>query len=242
MDKLIRFIIFLISIVTYSQIEIKISQIEKYNTSSKYIKIDIYNKTNDYYFLPIDTLTLRPFDNNFRWKNFDKTNVVQSSLALTLYLKEKNDKDYLSVIFKPLNIQEQNLNQIEKQFALEIQSKNKQLEEWKKSNQIVEGINIEKNLYLNNNFIILKPKEKLSLNKKINYEFKQEISKSYSLDYLYAIKGNTDYEIFVQLDVPKNIKNFLTKKQRQKNSNYKIFKGHVRSNSISYKTDLDIAD
>lgn len=237
MNKLISLILFLTTIATYSQIKIKISPGGKYSGNSRYIKIDLCNNTDTYYVVPIDTLALRPFDYNYKWKDFDKADVVQSSLALTLYVKEKGDKDYLSAVFMPLHLDLHYLDEVEKQFTLEIQEKNKKLEEWKKSNKIESGIDIEKNLYLNNNMIILKPNETLTLHRKINHEFTQEVLKSYKMNFLYGIKGNTEYEIFVQLDAPKNLKNFLTKKNQIRITNYKIFEGRIRSNSIPYKTD-----
>ncbi|MFC7346932.1 hypothetical protein ACFQO9_09420 [Chryseobacterium zhengzhouense] len=131
MYKLIRITIFLISTLTYSQIDIKISPIENHN-SSKYLKIDIYNNSNDYYAIPLDTLNLRPFDNDFKWKKFDKADVVQGSLAMTLYIKEKNDNDYLTAVFKSPDIDGEKLDQIEQQLSYETNLRNNQLEKWRK--------------------------------------------------------------------------------------------------------------
>jgi|SRR5690606_28031775 len=238
MNQLIIILLFLISIASYGQIEIKIAPSAKSSAGSKYIKIDISNKTDKYYVVPIDTLTLRPFDNDNKWKDFEKANIVQSSLALTLYVKEKGDNDYLSAVFMPLHPDVQNVDEVEKQLTLEIQKKNERLEEWKKSNKIKSGIDIEKNLYLNNNTVILKPNETLSIHRKIHHDFTLEVLKSYKMNFLYGIKGNTEYEIFVQLDAPKNLSNFLTTEQQIRITNYRIFEGSIKSNSICYKTDL----
>lgn len=234
MHKLISITIFFVSILMYSQVEIKISPVENFN-NLKYLDIDIYNNSNEVYIIPLDTLDLRPFDNYYKWKNFDNAEIIYGSLSLTLFVKEKNDIDYLSAIFKSPHIDEQKLNQMEKQFSIESKLKSKKLEKWRKKNKIDNGINVEKNFYLVNNLIIIKPKQKLTIHRKIDNEFRQEILRSYILDYIYAMKGNTDYEIFIQLDVPQDINKFLTKKQRKKIKKFKIFEGQVKSNLIPFK-------
>ena len=91
MEKLLQFILIFSSIFTFSQIEIKIAPSDKRFPSTQYIKIEILNKSNHNYIVPLDTLDLRPFDDNYDWKDFDKKgNKTKIADGVTKAIREED--------------------------------------------------------------------------------------------------------------------------------------------------------
>lgn len=239
MNKIIKLILILTSISIFGQIEINISNSDKKKSSIEYIKIEILNKSKFNYIIPLDTLGLRPFDNHLDWKNFGKKGIVDGSLRLTIYIKDKKNNQYLLADPLPIHANELLTKEFVDKLNSEHEEKLKEQAEWKKNNSIEDGVDIEENQYLSKNIIFLKPNEKITFYKKISDGYTRSISKSQEISYFFGLVNNVDYKINLQLDVPKNIKRYLSRKQKKEFSKYKIFTGIVKSNIISFKFKND---
>ncbi|WP_187478116.1 hypothetical protein [Amniculibacterium sp. G2-70] len=239
MEKLLQFILIFSSIFTFSQIEIKIAPSDKRFPSTQYIKIEILNKSNHNYIVPLDTLDLRPFDDNYDWKDFDKKGVVEGSLRLQIYMKDERYKQYLFADNLPIHVNELLTKEFVDKLNSEYEEKLKEQEEWKKMNNIEDGIDIEKNRYLTENMIFLRPNEKITFCKKVNDGYVLSFSKSQKIGYFFGLINNKNYKLHLELVAPKNIKKYLSKKQKKEFSKYKIFTGIVKSNIISFKFKND---
>lgn len=221
-------ILILLFLATRATAQVKIEF--SINTSNNIAEISINNMTEDYYLIPLDMTSLRPYYNNICLDMIEYT-YPYPVLGLNILLKKDNrivDSSANSEIpndtviagreFKKLN----NLKIINE----------KKIISWQKKNGIKDFETAKNNFYIFNNILYLKPKQVIKFKSKFNLD--NITDQKYFHSYFPRNKYDK-YMISLYYDVQPCIYNYLTSDQKKRLIKYKFFLGKLESNVIELK-------
>lgn len=234
MKYIFNLLFLILGINTFSQIKLIISPLDRKCMDDCKIKVTLKNTTIDNYIIPLDTTSMKAYDNNEFWKSFVDSENVAKTLCLELYFKDSKTKKNLISLSKNRNIDFDlvNIDSLSKSVKKENNIYQKKLELWRKKYAIKNSSFSEKNMYLNNNLLFLEAGKELSFHVKFSASFDLVNSIMSMESYYIIVPGNKYYAEF-KLNIPTEIRSYFTSRQLEKYRNYKIFTGKISSNSLS---------
>lgn len=227
MRKIIIFIVLFLYGIFSAQIDIKINLDNIKSTMS----ITVINKTNDYYLLPFDKRGFKGYNLDEICSDFNNMEYPHRFFAPTLIFEDLKDNSIIEASMRNYHIDRLNHKNNEKLKNIELKE-NKKIIKWKRQNHFSNNQDAIRNLYLYENLITLKPKEKLNV--EINMDvYNIRRANTYFYDY-YVLTNNKKYDLSINLCSNENIYNYLTEKQKKSLNRYKLFTGNIVSNKIEY--------
>lgn len=227
MKKVITSTIFFIFIVSSAQININIQYSDEKKSK---MTITVLNQTNDYYVVPFDKKGFKAYSSEELCSNLNTLEYPHRFFAPALIFNDTENNIIESLIgnFHTDRLNKKNIKRVKREELKE----EKRILMWKAQNQFTNNIDAIRNLYINENLIFLKPKEKLNIELEMDvYNIRR--GNTYFYNY-YALTNGKSYNLKIKLCANNNIYNYLTKKQKKQLEKYKLFTGIIESNTIPY--------
>lgn len=214
-----------------SQISLKVEVKKKINYNEYILTMKLTNSSNKFYMVPLDKNNFKAYYNSEYCGLFDADNAYYY-LAPSVILTESNSKKVIDPVSRRIHIDDKNeyllLNGINK----EILKKEDTFKTWMKQNQLKNLSEAERNYYVFNNLMLLKPGQTISYNVKLNIS---AISRSYrSIEYDYYQLDFNKYLLSFDLCIDPQIYNDLTIDQKNSLEKYEFFTGILKSNNYSF--------
>lgn len=193
--------------------------------------ITITNQTNDYYAVPLDKKGFKGYNIEELCSNLNTLDYPHRFFAPALIFKDPQNNDTIESLigsYHTNRLSDKNAKRIKKE---ELKEKERILK-WKDENNLISDTDAIRNLYINENLLLLGPKEKLNIEIEMDaYNIRR--GNTYFYNY-YVLTNGKKYNLSVTLCAEKNIYNYLTEKQKAKLKKYIFFSGKVESNIIPY--------
>ncbi|MGE8555721.1 MAG: hypothetical protein ACN6OB_17520 [Chryseobacterium jejuense] len=160
MKKIIISIIFFIYTISFAQISIKIHSLDE-KKSPKMI-ITITNQTNEYYAVPFDKKRFKAYNLEEFCSDLNTLDYPHNFFAPVLIFKDPQNSMLMGSLignFHVDNLSKKNVKRIERE---ELKEKERILK-WKNQNHFTNDTDAIRNLYINENLILLAPKEELNI-------------------------------------------------------------------------------
>lgn len=232
MKKLLLLLILSFSISYNSQIKLYFSVQKKINSGKYLLKLTILNETNDFYALPLDKSGFKAYYSSEYCEDQNTINSSYRYFSPTVMIKETSKNEFLEASSRMLDIVDVQYDSYMRKVELNKKDKEKKLFNWMYKNDIDNLFSAQKNFYLMNNMLMLKPKENVSYN--IELDVNEILRSDLSTTYDYYILGFNNYSLSLDICIEKNIYLDLTKAQKIKLKKYKLFNGNIKSNNFSF--------
>lgn len=217
------FIIFLFPIFIKSQIGLTFNM--AFDKKSEVVTLE--NKTDDNYIIPIDLTNLKAFFNFETCAYFSEYHSSYNPLALTLVVLDANSGEKIEAnkgtAYMEDNFAEKYIKEISRCEVIDNIYVN-----WSKEQGISDESKSIINYYLVRNLVFLKPKQKINF--RVVIDLKNVSTESLYVFDWYNLDESKKYNLQLQYDVQNCVYDFLTKKQREELSKYKLFTGKIESN------------
>lgn len=215
------------------QAQIKLSINIENSDSGKIINFSIINTASNTYVLPLDTIGFKTYHSENKCTDLL---MVRNYPDLGLIPIISDDDNVLEGFIEDKGIPRQGNNLYKKKDEIYQKKRKSVIDKWRVKYRIKNKDDnwINKNRYLFNHLLILKPNQKISFNKKFDHMKINEYPDIYYYDY-YPLKENDSYEIFFKICIDESIYQFLTKEQKEQLKDYIFFKGKIESNKIEFK-------
>jgi len=228
MKKIIISTIFFLYSISFAQIDIKIHFLDE--KKSKMI-ITVVNQTNEYYAVPFDKKGFKAYNFEELCSNLNTLDYPHRFFAPVLIFKDPENNNIIESLIGNFHIErlsEKNTKRIKREKLKE----SERILKWKEQNHYTSDTDAIRNLYINENLILLAPKGKLNIEIEMDvYNIRR--GNTYSYNY-YVLTNNKKYNLSIQLCADKNIYNYLTEKQKKYLEKYKFFTGNLESNTLPY--------
>ncbi|WP_157844468.1 hypothetical protein [Chryseobacterium sp. Leaf313] len=219
------FIIFFFPIFIKSQIGLTFSM----SFDKKSAVVSIENETNNNYIIPVDLTNLKAFFNFETCAYFSEYDSSYNPLALTLIVIDANSGEKIEAkrgtAYMEDNFAEKYIKEISRCGVIDNTYVN-----WSKTQEINDESKAKINYYLVRNLVFLKPKQKINF--RVLIDLKNVSTESLYVFDWYNLDESKRYNLQLQFDVQNCFYDFLTKKQRETFSDYKLFTGKIESNIL----------
>lgn len=227
-------IILLLALTTNlgAQIRMDIDFWNKNDDEVQTINISIVNTTSNTYVLPIDTVGFKSYFSENKCRDFL---MIRNYPDLGIIPMLKSDHFLEALIGDRGTLIPEN-NFFQEKDKIYVKERKKIIDRWRKTLEL--RINndkwIFKNYYLFNNLVILKPNQKISFRKVLDFRKINYSSDIYYYYYYPVVKGS-DYDFFLSICVDESLYMFLTEKQKKDFKNFIFFSGKIDSNILKLK-------
>lgn len=198
-----------------------------YSKANKTAEINIYNNSNHDIVLPLDSKSLKPYQED--QCSISDYEFPYPILGLTLLVNNSNEK----IVGNISNIEIPDNDNDFKKIVAERDSINNEylslIKKWSNKNKLTDLGFAKVNYYLTNNLIILKSKK--SIRFKANVDFDNITTQKY-ISYNYSIDWSKKNEVSLSFCIDQSVYNYLTEKQKLKLKKYRLFTGNIQSNKI----------
>lgn len=195
------------------------------------ITVALWNTSNDYYIIPIDTSAVKAYDNDIFWLDFEQSPNIEKSLGTEFLLKNSKNNVLMEAHTQKPHINFDLIDSLLANTNTQKQIFEKRIENWKLKFNIKNNEIAKKNMYIIENLIFLEPGQKFLYNVKVNnfFPFENNALSPYSY---YSIVPEEKYYVTLKLNIPKKIKYYFTNKQKAEYKKYKFFFGQKVSNHL----------
>ncbi|KQT16803.1 hypothetical protein ASG31_10515 [Chryseobacterium sp. Leaf404] len=191
--------------------------------------VSIENETNNNYIIPVDLTNLKAFFNFETCAYFSEYDSSYNPLALTLIVIDANSGEKIEAkrgtAYMEDNFAEKYIKEISRCGVIDNTYVN-----WSKTQEINDESKAKINYYLVRNLVFLKPKQKINF--RVLIDLKNVSTESLYVFDWYNLDESKRYNLQLQFDVQNCFYDFLTKKQRETFSDYKLFTGKIESNIL----------
>jgi hypothetical protein len=230
MKNLLLILCFGFSALYNAQIKFELSVQEKINIGKYLLKLTIINETNDFYALPLDRSGFKAYYSSEYCEDQNNIDSSYRYLSPSVMLKQASKNEFLEASSRKLEVPDKQLHDYIQRMEIKKKEQEKKLSDWKHKNNIL--TNTQRNYYLMNSLLMLKPKESVSYNISLDIN---EISRSdLSPSYDYYILGFNNYSLSLDICINKDIYLDVTENQKIKLKKYKLFSGLIKSNNFSF--------
>ncbi|UEQ76949.1 hypothetical protein [Chryseobacterium arthrosphaerae] len=229
MKKILLFIAFFICTTSLAQININIHFLDEKKPLR--MMITITNQTNKYYALPFDKKGFKGYNIEELCSNLNTLDYPHRFFAAALIFKDAQNKDTIESLignYHTNRLSDKNAKRIKREGLKE----KERILKWKDENNLTSDTDAARNLYINENLLLLGPKEKLNIEMEMDiYNIRR--GDIYFYNYYVLTNGKT-YNLSVKLCAEKDLYNYLTERQKRKLKKYIFFSGKIESNTIPY--------
>ncbi|MGH1516144.1 hypothetical protein [Chryseobacterium sp. JK1] len=229
MKKIFILIFLYIYTLSFAQINISIHFSDEKRPLK--IVITLTNKTNEYYAVPFDKKGFKAYNIEEICSSLNTLDYPHYFFAPALIFKDPQNNNTVESLIGSYHIDRlsnENAQRIKKE---ELKEKERILK-WKNQNNFTNDMEAIRNLYINENLVLLSPKEKLNIELEMDvYNIRR--GNTYFYNY-YVLTNEKTYNLSIKLCADKNIYNYLTKKQKKYLEKYILFTGNLESNTLSY--------
>ncbi|MGH1516142.1 hypothetical protein [Chryseobacterium sp. JK1] len=219
-------IIFLFSLFLSNFYSSQVTMKWEYSVIEKKATVYIYNNNAEDIILPVDLTSLKPyFENQCSIDDYENSYPIlgatlvvenkQGKMIGNIHNNEISDDDHFNIMIK----------EIKKNDSIYLNT----LKKWSKKNKIHDRYFMERNYYLSNHLVVIKSKDHINFKVSINFD---NITNQKNIYYYYPINWAEKNEGALSICVDPSIYHYLTKKQKQKLSAYKLFTGRIESNKV----------
>lgn len=229
MRKILIPIFFFIYTIFFAQIDINIHFLDEKKPLKMIIVIT--NQTNEYYVVPFDKKGFKGYNIEELCSNLRSLDYPHYFFAPALIFKDPQNNNTMESLIGSYHINrlsDKNTIRIKKE---ELKEKRRILK-WKDQNNFTNDVEAIRNLYINENLILLAPKENLNIEMEMDvYNIRR--GNTYFYNY-YVLTNDKTYNLSIKLCADKSIYNYLTEKQKKYLKKYKFFTGNLESNTLPY--------
>lgn len=229
MDKIIISTIFFIYSISFAQISIKIYSLDEKKPQK--MMITITNETDKYYAVPFDKKGFKAYNIEELCSNLTALDYPHRFFAPVLIFNDPQNNTPMESLIGNFHVNDLNKKNTKRIKRLELKEKERVLK-WKSQNHLTDDTDAIRNLYINENLILLAPKEKLSIEIEMDVHNIRR-GNTYFYNY-YILTNGKKYDLSIKLCADKNIYEYLTEKQKEYLKKYHFFTGILESNTISY--------
>ncbi|REC50402.1 hypothetical protein [Chryseobacterium pennipullorum] len=231
-----RKLLILLSISFYtfynSQIKLDILVHEKISTGKYLLRITVKNQTNDFYALPLDKTGFKAYYSS-EYCASQESEYSYKYLSPTIMLKDNSKNQFIEASSKMMDLVENYKDEYSKNMGFSDKEKEELILKWKNKNSIQTISAAQKNYYLVNNLVLLRPNEEIDYNVELDMTGIPRLDIKGEYDYYFL--DHNKYALSLDLCILENVYMDLTKRQKEKLKKYKLYGGTIKSNTFSFE-------